>query len=187
MLISTYNLLGEIDVSFKLQLEKGNTATPYQVSTDGPYSDVDLGQFGLTTNQIQTYYDLYLEAVRFENENIEASQDLGGYQSIFKSILIGVSDLMRSMDGLWDFLNAPLLEPYMHPINLNIDWSWDLVNVIRQILDLSGKLFLNLFFIVPFLWGEILNISVHVSILTLLFSNIIFVVLGWIVVKSFIL
>ncbi len=31
MLISTYNLLGGIDVSFKIQLEKGDTATPYVV------------------------------------------------------------------------------------------------------------------------------------------------------------
>ena len=53
------------NLTFKLQLEKGSTATPYQRPTNGPYSNVDVGGFGLSPEQIETYYNLYLDTIRY--------------------------------------------------------------------------------------------------------------------------
>lgn len=46
---------------FKLQLEKGSITIPYQVPTKGPYSEIDLSTLGLTTEQIDYYYQQYLD------------------------------------------------------------------------------------------------------------------------------
>lgn len=45
--------------TFKLQLEKGSTATPYQVPTSGPYNTFDISTLGLTSEQINYYDNLY--------------------------------------------------------------------------------------------------------------------------------
>lgn len=173
--------------TFKLQLEKGSIATPYKVPKSGPYSDIDIGQFGLTTNQFQTYYDLYLEAVRFESENVEARQDTGGYQNIFKSIINGVKNLMQEMGSVWNFLNAPILTDNLNFQLPNIDWSWDIISIVRQVVDSAGVIALQTIFIVPNLIYTTFGIPMHVSILSLLFSNLIFLLLGWIIIKSFII
>lgn len=172
---------------FKLQLEKGDTVTPYQVPTNGPYSNLDVGEFNLTPEQIEMYYDLYLEAVRFENENIEAGKDPGGYQNIFKSIINGVKGLIESMGGLWQWLNAPIITSDMSDYSFNIDWSWDLIGVIRQLMNSIGVLFLQVAFVVPNLAFTFMGIPIRISILSLLFSNMIFLILGWIIVKSFVI
>lgn len=175
------------DFTFKIQLEKGDTVTPYQVSTSGPYSDVDLGQFGLTNEQIQTYYDLYLEAVRFESENIEASQDPGGYQNIFKSVINGVKGLIVEMGNVWQFLNAPIITSEMSDYSFSIDWSWDLIGVVRQLINSLAILILQTNFIFINLLFSFTGIPVQISILSMIFSNFVFVILGWIIVKSFII
>lgn len=173
---------------FKVQIEKGTQSTPYQVPTNGPYSNIDVGEFNLTNEQIQMYYNLYLEAVRFELENQEASQDNGGYQNIFKSILDGVKNLMQEMGNVWNFLNAPIItndmQNYRPP---DIDWSWDIIGVVRQIINNANTLAFQVFFIIPSLIYTLLGIPIHISLLSLLFSNLIFLLLGWIVVKSFII
>lgn len=51
---STFN-----NFKFKLQLEKGSTATPYQVPTNGPYNDIDISTFGLTNAQIDYWYKVF--------------------------------------------------------------------------------------------------------------------------------
>ncbi len=173
--------------TFKLQLEKGIIATPYQVPTNGPYNDIDVGEFNLTTEQIETYYDLYLEAVRFQIENVEAGKDSGGYQSIFRSIINGVRGLINEMGYLWQWLNAPLITSDMSNYSFSIDWSWDLIGVIRQLMNALGVLTLQVLFVVPNLVFKFMGIPIRISILSLLFSNIVFLIIGWIFVKSFVI
>lgn len=187
IIFSDLSITTFIDYRFRLQLEKGSTATPYTVPKNGPYSDIDIGQFGLTTNQFQTYYDLYLEAVRFESQNVEARQDTGGYQNIFKSIINGVKNLMQEMGSVWSFLNAPILTDNLNFQLPNIDWSWDIISIVRQVVDSAGVIALQTIFIVPNLIYTTFGIPMHVSILSLLFSNLIFLLLGWIIIKSFII
>lgn len=171
----------------KVQIEKGSVSTPYQVPTGGPYNDIDVGQFNLTSQQIENYFNLYLEAVRFEQENIEASQDPGGYQNIFKSIINGVKGLITEMGYVWQFLNAPILTSDMQDYSFSIDWSWDLIGVVRQIINSLAILILQTNFIFINVLLSFTGIPIQVSILTLLFSNFVFVILGWIIVKSFII
>lgn len=146
-----------------------------------------LGITNLTKEQMDTYYDLYLEAVRFYNENIEAGQDPGGYQNIFKSIINGVKSLMQEMGYVWAFLNAPILTNDMQNYQFNIDWSWDLIGVLRQIINSLAILILQVNFLFINLLFSFTGIPIQISILSLIFSNFVFVILGWITIKSFII
>lgn len=182
-------ILGDVfnNLTFTIQLEKGSTATPYQVPTNGPYSDIDVSDFNLTSEQIQKYYNLYLEAVRFEIENEEAFKDPGDYQNIFRSILNGVKGLIESMGEVWSWLNAPIVSGDITDYAFEIDWSWDLIGVLRQIMNgLAGFLLTAMLGFSTILFS-LLGISVEISILSLLFSNLVFVILGWIMIKSFII
>lgn len=176
-----------INYQFKIQLEQGSQSSPYQIPSNGPYSDVDLGQFNLTSEQIQTYYNLYLEAVRFEQENQEARQDEGGYQNIFRSIINAVRNLIVEMGNVWSFLNAPIMTSDIRDFKFEVDWSWDLIGMLGQVLSSVQVLTLQVLLLVPSLVFQLFGVPIQVSLLSLLFSNFIFLLLGWIVVKSFVI
>lgn len=57
-------LAGAFDnYTVKLQLEKGNTATPYQVATNGPYSQIDISTLDLTVEQMDYWFNVYQEVL----------------------------------------------------------------------------------------------------------------------------
>lgn len=178
-----------INYQFKLQLEHGSTVTPYQIPTNGPYNDLDVSQFGLTQQQLEYYFNLYQLAVKYELDNRSAVKDEGNYKTIFQSIYDGLLNLMRSMGAFWQFINRPIMLPEFTSLTdaFQIDWSWNLLDVIRQVIVNIGTLILMGSFQSISLVFSILGLDIRVSILSLVFSNLIFVLLGWIIIKSFII
>lgn len=174
---------------FKLQLEQGTTATPYQIPTNGPYNDIDVSQFGLTQQQLEYYFNLYQLAVKYELDNRSAVKDEGNYKTIFQSIYDGLLNLMRSMGTFWQFINRPILMPEFTSLNnaFQIDWSWNILDVVRQIVVNLGSVILMGSFQSINLVFSAFGLPIRVSILSLVFSNLIFVLLGWIIIKSFII
>lgn len=153
---------------------------------------IDLTSLGishLTVEQMDYYYKYYQLALQYELDNKEAVKDEGNYKHIFMSIYEGLMNLMKSMGSVWTFLSTPIINSNITEMGqlFNIDWSWNIFDIFRQLItDLAlFVLQLNTYIVSSLFFA--LGIPINISILSLVFSDFVFVVLTWIIFKSFII